>query len=148
MASELFPIVSAARLERGEFLTRLSTRWFGTLAEAGVMTGQIALLWCLSAGGAEAAHRLHVPIPGNVIGLCALFAGLASGVLKTDWFERGGGFLTRHLAFFFVPVTVGVMAFGSTFARSGTGIVIALVVSTVLGFLVAGATTERLAKRT
>jgi holin-like protein len=142
MASELLPNVSVARLERGEFFTR----WGSTLAEAAAMLGQIALLWGLSAGGTEAARLLHVPIPGNVIGLCALFAGLATGLLKTDWFERGGGFLTRHLAFFFVPVTVGVMAFGSTFARSGTGIIIALVVSTVLGFVVAGATTERMAK--
>jgi holin-like protein len=143
MASETLPIVSIARLERGEFVTR----WGATLAHAALIVGQIALLWVLSAGGAQAARVLHVPIPGNVIGLCALFAGLSSGVLKTDWFENGGGLLTRHLAFFFVPVTVGVMAFGPTFARSGTGIVVALVSSTVLGFVVAGATTERMAKR-
>ena len=39
------------------------------------------------------------------------------------------------------------MAFGSTFARAGTGIVASLLISTVLGYAVAGVTTERLAKR-
>ena len=111
------------------------------------MLGQIAVLWGFSAGGGALQSTFHLPIPGNVIGLVALFAGLACGLLRSEWFELGGGFLTKHLAFFFVPVTVGVMAFGSTFARAGTGIVASLLISTLLGYAVAGITTERLAKR-
>ena len=125
----------------------LSRRWAATAGDVVRMLAQIAVLWAFSAGGTAVATGLHLPVPGNVIGMCALFGGLACGLLRSDWFEAGGGFLTKHLAFFFVPLTVGVMAFGPTFARAGTGIVAALLISTILGYAVAGITTERLAKR-
>jgi holin-like protein len=125
----------------------LAPRWAATLGGVTKMLAQMAALWAFSAGGSALAAGMHLPVPGNVIGMCALFGGLASGLLRSEWFESGGGFLTKHLAFFFVPVTVGVMAFGSTFARAGTGIVASLLISTVLGYAVAGITTERLAKR-
>ncbi len=124
-----------------------AARWRTTLLGAASLVAQIVVLWAFSAGGGAVASALHVPVPGNVVGLCALFAALATGLLKAEWLELGGGFLTRHLAFFFVPVTVGVMAFGATFARAGTGIVVALAASTVLGMLIAGVTTERLSQR-
>ena len=143
MATERLPFTTAAASRR----PFISARWAATARDLARMLAQMAALWAISAGGSWLAWRLHLMIPGNVIGMCALFAGLASGVLKSDWFELGGGFLTKHLAFFFVPVTVGVMAFGATFARAGTGIVVSLLVSTVLGFAVAGIATERLAAR-
>ncbi len=105
------------------------------------------MLWGFSAGGTALQTTLHVPIPGNVIGLCGLYLGLVSGVIQARWFELGGGFLTKHLAFFFIPVTVGVMGFGGTFARAGTGIVGTLAISTVLGIVLAGVTTQYLARR-
>jgi holin-like protein len=105
------------------------------------------MLWGFSAGGSAMQTTLHLPIPGNVLGLCALYLGLVSGVIKPQWFELGGGFLTKHLAFFFIPVTVGVMGFGATFARAGAGIVGALAISTVAGIVLAGVTTQHLARR-
>jgi holin-like protein len=125
----------------------IAPRWAATLGDAARLLAQMAALWAFSAGGSALAAGMHLPVPGNVIGMCALFGGLASGLLRSEWFEAGGGLLTKHLAFFFVPVTVGVMAFGSTFARAGTGIIVSLLISTVLGYAVAGVTTERLAKR-
>jgi holin-like protein len=122
-----------------------ATRWAVTLAEAARMLAQIAALWAFSAGGGALQAGLHLPVPGNVIGMCALFLALATGGLRTEWFELGGGFLTKHLAFFFVPVTVGVMGFGATFAHAGVGIVVALLVSTVCGLVVSGAIAQRLA---
>jgi holin-like protein len=128
-------------------LPALDRRWAATLGALVRMLAQIAVLWAFSAGGAAIQTLGHLPIPGNVIGMCALFAGLTTGLLRAEWFDLGGGFLTKHLAFFFVPVTVGVMGFGATFARSGAGIVAALAISAVAGLLVAGVTTQRLARR-
>jgi holin-like protein len=143
MATEPLTFSSAALSAR----PLLSPRWAATVGGITKMLAQMAALWAFSAGGTALASGMHLPVPGNVIGMCALFGGLASGLLRGEWFESGGGFLTKHLAFFFVPVTVGVMAFGSTFARAGSGIVVSLLISTVLGYAVAGITTERLAKR-
>ena len=122
-------------------------RWALTLLQTARMLAQIAALWAFSAGGAALQTALHLPVPGNVIGMSALFLALATGVLRAEWFELGGGFLTKHLAFFFVPVTVGVMGFGATFAQAGLGIVVALLISTVAGLVIAGMTAQRLAGR-
>ena len=105
---------------------------------------QIVALWAISAAGYWAAAAAHLPIPGNVIGMCALFAALMSGAVKADWFELGGGLLTKHLAFFFVPLTVGLMGFGSLFERAGFAIVVTLLLSAVVGLIVAGHTTQLL----
>lgn len=110
------------------------------------IVGQIAGLWIFSAGGAWASSALHLPVPGNVIGLCALFAALLSGVVKTEWLDLGGGVLTKHLAFFFVPLTVGLMGFGSIFAQSGLALIVTLLVSAAVGLVVAGHTTQLLAR--
>ncbi|HEY0615781.1 MAG TPA: CidA/LrgA family protein [Candidatus Elarobacter sp.] len=122
-------------------------RWTTTIGDAIRLLLQVAALWAFSAGGGALQNLFHLPLPGNVIGMCALFAALVGGVIRIEWFELGGGFLTKHLAFFFVPVTVGVMGFGPTFVRSGLGIVVALLVSTVAGLAVAGLTTQALARR-
>jgi holin-like protein len=122
-------------------------RWARTTIDAGRLVLQVAMLWGFSAGGTALQLGLHLPVPGNVIGLCALYLGLVSGVIRPQWFELGGGFLTKHLAFFFIPVTVGVLGFGGTFARAGVGIVSALVISTILGIVLTGVTTQRLARR-
>lgn len=107
---------------------------------------QVAGLWAFSAGGSWIAAAAHLPIPGNVIGMCALFALLLSGAIKADWLDLGGGVLTKHLAFFFVPLTVGLMGFGSLFEHEGIAIVVTLVVSAAVGLVVAGHTTQLLGK--
>jgi holin-like protein len=124
----------------------LAGAWAATLRDAAYMAAQVVVLWAFSAGGGALQAHFHLPVPGNVIGLCALFGALASGLLRGEWFELGGGFLTKHLAFFFVPVAVGVLGFGSTFAHAGFGIAVTLVVSSVAGILAAGITAQRLAK--
>ena len=55
--------------------------------------------------------------------------------------------LTRHLAFFFIPITVGLMGLTDVFVANGAAIVITLVVSAVLGICVAGFTSQALAAR-
>lgn len=88
---------------------------------------------------------MHLPLPASVVGMCALFLGLQTGVLRLSWFEAGAALMTRHLAMFFLPFTVGVAAFGSTFERAGLGIVVSLVISAVVGLVAAGWTTQALA---
>ncbi|GAC1406520.1 MAG: CidA/LrgA family protein [Candidatus Velthaea sp.] len=111
------------------------------------IAAQIGLLWAISAGSSLAVSALHLPLPGNVLGMIVLFGALASGSVKLDWFERGGTLLTKHLAFFFVPITVGLMGFGGTFVQYGLAIVATLSVSAVAGLLASGLVTQALARR-
>ncbi len=102
----------------------------GTLQILGLVTLNFAGVW--------AAEKLALPIPGNLIGMMLLYALLALGIVRLSWFEAAGGFLIRHLAFFFVPITVGLMDAGSLFADRGVGIILTLATSTVIGVTLAG----------
>jgi holin-like protein len=111
------------------------------------LAAQIAALWVISAGSSWLATALHLAVPGNVLGLCALFFALWSGIVRPEWLDFAGGLLTKHMAFFFIPITVGLMGFGATFARAGVAIVATLVISAAIGMLAAGHTTQACARR-
>jgi len=103
---------------------------------------QLAGLSALNAAGVWIVAETALPIPGNLIGMVALSALLALGVVKLCWIETTGSFLIKHLAFFFVPITVGLMDAGSLFAAHGLSIVVVLVASAGFGILLAGWTSQ------
>ncbi|WP_316570192.1 CidA/LrgA family protein [Neobacillus sp. YIM B06451] len=80
----------------------------------------------------------HLPIPGSVLGMLILFFLLASGIVKLSYVELAGSFLNRHLGFFFVPITVGLMDFGGLIKVSGLQIFVMIAGSTMVGLLVTG----------
>jgi holin-like protein len=99
---------------------------------------QILGLSTLNFAGVWAAEKMALPIPGNLVGMMLLYALLALGIVKLSWFEYAGCFLIRHLAFFFVPITVGLMDAGSLFATRGVGIILTLAASAAIGVMLAG----------
>jgi holin-like protein len=99
---------------------------------------QLLGLWALNAAGVWVVEKTALPIPGNLVGMVVLYGLLALGVVKLSWFEASGSFLIRHLAFFFVPITVGLMNTGALFATHGIGIVVVLAVSAAIGVMLAG----------
>lgn len=59
----------------------------------------------------EFIHKfLHLPIPGNVLGMIMLFLFLCTGVVKLEMIQEISDFLLDHLAFFFIPAGVGLVA--------------------------------------
>src|SRR5580704_18117496 len=99
---------------------------------------QISALWVLTLAGVWLVKMMVLPIPGNLVGMITLYALLALGIVKLAWFETAGSFLIRHLAFFFVPITVGLMNAGSLLASRGVGIILTLATSAVIGVALAG----------
>jgi holin-like protein len=108
---------------------------------------QIVVLWVILALSNSVVARLGLRIPGNIVGLAILVVLLSTGTVKERWVSGGATLLTRHLAFFFIPITVGLMGLTDIFVANGAAIVITLVVSAVLGICVAGFTSQALAAR-
>lgn len=108
---------------------------------------QLAGLWVLNELGYILVGWLHLPVPGNMMGMLLLFILLATGIIRLEWIERASSFLIRHLAFFFIPVAVGLMEFGPLFLKNGPAIIGTVVVSTIVGFLVTGYASQTLEKR-
>jgi len=108
---------------------------------------QIVMLWVIFAFSNAVVSRLGLRIPGNIVGLALLFVLLSVGIVKERWVSGAASLLTRHLAFFFIPITVGLMGLTDIFVANGAAIAITLVVSAVLGICVAGFTSQALAAR-
>jgi holin-like protein len=104
---------------------------------------QMLFLIALSEIGHLTARLLALRVPGNMLGMLLLFALLLAGVVPLRWIEQGAALLVRHLAFFFIPIAVGLMSFGQLFVRDGPAVMAALVASTMLGLWAAGWVTQR-----
>ena len=109
-----------------------------------VISLQLTGLWAFNVAGVWVVNKAGLPIPGNLVGIVVLYAALELGVVKLSWFEAAGSFLIRHLAFFFVPITVGLMDTGSLFATHGVGIIVTLAVSAGIGVMLAGLVSQLL----
>jgi holin-like protein len=103
---------------------------------------QTLLLWLVFRGGTFLVDALHLALPGNVAGMLLMFVLLATGVVKPAYIETGGGFLLKHFAFFFIPISVGLMDFGSMMRQNGLTLLAILVVSAALGVLVTGVSVQ------
>ena len=102
------------------------------------LTLELAGLWAINKVGYLAVAKLHVPLPGNVAGLLLLFTLLCTRIVPVRLFERSSALLARHLAFFFVPIAVGLMDLGPTVISQGWLLLFVLVASAAVGLCVTG----------
>lgn len=108
--------------------------------------GQIALLAGIYLLGNKIAALIHLPVPGNVVGIVLLYALLNLGVIPLEYVQGAADFLLRHLVFFFIPVAVDLMNWGSVFYRYGLALALAILVSTILTFVGTGHVAQWLQK--
>ncbi|MGL4655979.1 MAG: CidA/LrgA family protein [Sarcina sp.] len=52
---------------------------------------------------------LHLPLPGNILGMIILLILLCTKVVKVEQVDNVSTFLLDHLAFLFIPAGVGVL---------------------------------------
>jgi holin-like protein len=107
---------------------------------------QAAILVAISRGCNWLVKAVDVPVPGNVLGVVVLFTLLCLGVVKLDHVARAADFLLKHLVFFFIPITVGLIEWGEVFVRYGLILLVAVVVSSIVPLWLVGVMSERLGK--
>ena len=99
---------------------------------------QIGILSLIFRAGQWGVAWFHMPLPGNIVGMLLLFGLLSLGLVRETWIQEGATLLTKHLAFFFIPIAVGLMEWGALFRREGHWLLLALVVSTLAALLTTG----------
>ena len=108
------------------------------------MLPAFALMLLCQLAGEGVARGLGLPIPGPVIGLVLMAAGLLAAQrlrlmgadVEATAVGRTATGLLSNLSLLFVPAGVGIVQHGGTLLRYGVAIVVALVVSTVLTLVV------------
>jgi holin-like protein len=107
-----------------------------------IIISQLAFLALLNRVGYMLAHGLSLRLPGNLVGMLILFALLSGRLVRLEWIQEGASILTRNLAFFFIPIAVGLIAFKELFWQYGLAILGTLIVSAAVGILLCGSVTQ------
>lgn len=109
------------------------------------MIEAFALLLLCQLAGEILSHGFALPMPGPVIGLLLLFAGLlvaqnfgsvTPASINDTLLGRATGGLLQHLSLLFVPAGVGVIDHLSLLNSYGPVLFLALLVSTALSLAV------------
>ena len=107
-----------------------------------IVISQLAFLALLNRAGYMLAHVFSLRLPGNLVGMLILLALLSGRLIRLEWIQEGASILTRHLAFFFIPIAVGLIAFKEVFLQNGLAILGTLIVSATAGILLCGFTAQ------
>ncbi|KZR57982.1 CidA/LrgA family protein [Pseudobacillus badius] len=112
-----------------------------------LFVAQISFLWLIYQFGLFISEFFHLPVPGNVVGMIILFLLLSLNIVKVGWVEKGAQFLNKHLAFFFVPIAVGLMTYTSLLKESGLALAVMLLGSSIIGMALTGGVAQLLSSR-
>lgn len=107
----------------------------------------LTLIFSCQLAGELVKVSLDLPVPGPVIGMVLLFAGLMVKGKIPDGLEKVGDAFLSNLSLLFVPAGVGVMLHIALIGEQAVAITVALVVST-LATIAVTALVMRLLSRT
>lgn len=109
------------------------------LALADLLVGGALLTVAWALGEGVAALLPWAPLPGSLWGMLLAFAALEAGWLPEARIRRAASTLVRLLGLLFVPVGVGVVAYGELFARHAAAIAVAIVAGSIVTLLASAA---------
>ncbi len=95
----------------------------------------VAWLLVFQSIGELISKGLSLPVPGPVVGMLLLFAGLFLPAVSTP-VAGAADFLLAHLSLLFVPVGVGVITHLAVLTHYGVQLLVVIVVSTWIGMAV------------
>ena len=111
------------------------------------MIESLALILVCQLTGEVLARLTHLPVPGPVIGMGLLFAGLVIRGGPPEKLERTADGLLAHLSLLFVPAGVGIMLHLDLISSEWLPILAAVITSTALTIAVTGLIMRRLAQK-
>ncbi|WCK55221.1 CidA/LrgA family holin-like protein [Aneurinibacillus sp. Ricciae_BoGa-3] len=107
---------------------------------------QIIILYVLNVVGDLIVKVLHIPIPGNLVGLFLLFLLLMTRIISLQWLEEGAALLLKHLSLFFIPIAVGLMSYGNLLMHEGWLLFVSILASLWIGIYTTGRISQYFAR--
>lgn len=103
--------------------------------------GLFIIFLCLLLGEVT-AHFLPIPIPAIIYAMAFLFVGLTSRLVKQREVDPAAHLLLDNMAFFFVPLGVGLVADMGLLQTTWFPVLVIILVSTPLTMIATGKTIE------
>lgn len=116
----------------------MNSRLASGLAATARLALQIGALVGLDQLARVLTPHLPLALPSNLVGMLLLSLLLVTGLVREEWIGTGAGQFNRHLAFFFVPIAVGLLAYGTLLREHGVALLLVIVLSTAAGIAAAG----------
>lgn len=112
------------------------------------MIGALTTLLLCQLAGEVLVRALHLPVPGPVLGMVMLFAGLVLRGRETPAaLGAAADALLGHLGLLFVPAGVGVVLYLPLLARDWAPISLAVLAGTLLAIAATGRLSQALLRR-
>ena len=105
------------------------------------------LLLSIYFAGEILSKLLNLPIPGSIVGMILLFVLLTSNIIKVEKVENLANFFLDHLAFFFIPASVGLMTSFASLKGSIFKIILLCILTTIIVIAVTGITVQFICNR-
>ena len=103
---------------------------------------QLAVIFAICVAG-EVLHRIvGVPLPGNIIGMVLLLALLCLKLLKPEQISGVSSFFLNHLALFFLPPSIAIMAVGDEVLSKWPLLLTLCIIFTLITLAVGGFCTQ------
>lgn len=107
---------------------------------------QLCIILIFTFLGEALSKLLHLPIPGNVVGMIVMLIALLTKVIKPEAVEDVSDFLLNNLAFFFVPPSIGILGCLDILKGNIVKLLIICVISTVIVLIVTAYTVQLISK--
>lgn len=105
------------------------------------------LLLSIYFAGEILSKLLNLPVPGSIVGMILLFVLLTSNIIKVEKVENLANFFLDHLAFFFIPASVGLMTSFASLKGSIFKIILLCILTTIIVIAVTGITVQFICNR-
>lgn len=103
---------------------------------------QLAVIFAICVAG-EFFHRIvGIPLPGNIIGMVLLLALLCLKIIKPEQISGVSSFFLNHLALFFLPPSIAIMAVGDEVLSKWHLLLVLCIVFTLATLAVSGRCTQ------
>lgn len=109
--------------------------------------GQIAFLTAVYQLSVLIVDFFRLPVPASVFGMILLLFLLSKQIIHIRYIEKGSSFLNKHLAFFFIPIAVGLMAYGPLIRTDGLALFAMIAGSSLIGLFITSGLTAYLSNK-
>ncbi len=90
------------------------------------------------------SRLLNFPIPGNVLGMFIMLILLGTKAVKVTQLSEVSNFFLENISLFFIPSVAAIIIYYKQIQNQVVQVLVALIVSSILVFLVTGYTVEGL----
>lgn len=103
---------------------------------------QLTVIFAICLTG-EFLHRIvGIPLPGNIIGMVLLFILLCLKVIKPEQISGVASFFLNHLALFFLPPSIAIIAVGDDILSKWHLLLLLCIAFTLVTLVVSGRCTQ------